>query len=165
MKTAIIYSHRATKTVQAAKHIKEEFSGLIDDFDVVNLDLEKLPEYNLLILGAPTWFDGELPHYWDELVPAIEDLDLRNKKVAIFGNGDQVGYPENFGDAVGLLADVFTSTGATIIGKTNSEGYTFEQSKAHKDNEFVGLILDFENQNKLNKTRIKQWVDLLKKQL
>jgi flavodoxin I len=39
--------------------------------------------YDNLILGVPTWFDGELPNYWDEFVPALEDLDLKGKTVAI----------------------------------------------------------------------------------
>jgi flavodoxin I len=161
MKTAIIYSHSATKTKQAAKHIKEAFEKQIDDIDVDGLNPDDLKKYDLLILGAPTWFDGELPHYWDELVPAIEDLNLKKQKVAIFGNGDQVKYPENFGDAVGLLAEVFESAGATTIGKTSTEGYTFEASKAIRDGEFAGLILDFENQSKLNKSRAKTWVEAI----
>ncbi|NHB69659.1 flavodoxin [Bacteroidales bacterium M08MB] len=159
MKTAIIYSHSATKTVQAAKHIKESYGKPIDDIDVDSLNPNDLKKYDMLILGVPTWFDGELPHYWDELVPAIEDLDLKKQKVAIFGNGDQVGYPENFGDAVGLLAEVFESTGATIVGHTSTQGYTFESSLALRNDKFVGLVLDFENQNKMNKPRIKEWIE------
>jgi flavodoxin I len=115
-------------------------------------------EYDLLFLGSPSWFDGELPTYWDELVPAIEDLNLKGKKVAIFGNGDQEGYPENFGDAVGILAAVFQSSGATVIGETSCKGYVFEKSKAQYNDKFLGLILDFENQVKENKNRIKNWV-------
>jgi len=158
MKTAIIYSHSATKTKQAAKHIKEAFDKPIDDIDVDGLNPDDLKKYDLLILGAPTWFDGELPNYWDELVPAIEDLDLKKQKVAIFGNGNQVGYPENFGDAVGLLADVFESAGATLVGYTSTQGYTFESSLAQRDEKFIGLVLDFENQSKLSRERINKWV-------
>jgi flavodoxin I len=32
--------------------------------------------YDQMILGVSTWFDGELPNYWDEFVPAIEDMNL-----------------------------------------------------------------------------------------
>ena len=158
MKTAIVYSHSATKTRQAAKHIKEAFGKPLDDIDVDVVSPDQLKNYDLLIVGVPTWFDGELPNYWDELVPAIEDLSLKKQKVALFGNGDQVKYPENFGDAVGLLAEVFESTGAEIIGLTSTEGYSFESSKAQRENKFLGLILDFENQAKMNKKRVADWV-------
>jgi len=163
MKTAIVYSHSAKKTSQVAKQIKEavEWSS-IDDLNVDELLPEKLLDYDFIILGVSTWFDGELPSNWDELVPAIEDLSFEGKKVAIFGNGDQIGYPENFGDAVGLLADLFESLGATIIGKTSSKDYTFESSKALRGEHFIGLLLDFENQNKKNAVRIKEWANSFK---
>lgn len=145
--------------------ISEAFESPIDDLDVESIDPNVFNEYDLLILGVPTWFDGELPSYWDEMVSAVEDLDLENTKVALFGNGDQVNYSENFGDAVGLLAEVFESSRAQIIGKTSTQTYTFEASTALSNNSFVGLILDFENQNKLNKERVSSWVKQLKKEI
>lgn len=145
--------------------ISEAFESPIDDLDVESIEPNVFNKYDLLILGVPTWFDGELPSYWDEMVSAVEDLDLKNTKVALFGNGDQVNYSENFGDAVGLLAEVLESSHAQIIGKTSTKTYTFEASKALSDDSFVGLILDFENQNKLNKERVSGWVKQLKKEI
>lgn len=162
MKAAIIYSHSAKKTTQVANQIKKELNLKgIDDLNVEDLNTNDLKNYNLLILGASTWFDGELPDYWDELVPAIEQENLKNLKVAIFGNGNQVMYPDNFGDAVGLLAEVFESSGASIIGYTPFEGYVFSASKALRGNQFCGLLLDFENQHKKNAERIKEWVKVI----
>jgi flavodoxin I len=166
MKTAIIYSHKAVKTSQVAKQIKKQWKlSKIDDHDVESFLPNAFMEYDLVILGVSTWFDGELPHYWDEMIAAIEDLNLKGLKVAIFGNGDQIGYPENFGDAVGLLAEVFESVGATIVGHTSKIGYTFEQSKALNGNSFVGLILDFENQKSDNQFRIDNWVGKIKSEV
>lgn len=166
MKTAIVYSHKTVKTSQAAKLIKKHIKiDPIDDLDIESISIEKLKEYNLLILGVPTWFDGELPYYWDEVVAAIEDLDLKKVNVALFGNGDQKRHPENFGDAVGLLAEVFENSGASIIGEFPLEGYTFESSQALKNDKFVGLVLDFENQHSLNDERVKKWIKELEKKL
>ena len=120
--------------------------------------------YEFLILGVPTWFDGELPNYWDEFVPAIEDMDLKGKTVAIFGNGDQKGYPENFVDGIGIMAEILEKRKAKIVGFTSVEGYEYESSKAQRGNTFAGLALDFENQRKLNKDRITKWVGQLKKE-
>ena len=52
-------------------------------------------------------------------------MKLKGKKVAIFGLGDQIRYPENFADGIGLLAEVFEGDEATLVGFTSSEGYTF----------------------------------------
>ena len=163
MKTAIVYSHKAVKTTQAAKMIKKDLGiDHIDDIDIESISPDKLKDYNLLILGVPTWFDGELPYYWDEVVPALEDINFRNIKVAIFGNGDQVKHPENFGDAVGIIAEVFENSGATIIGNTSINGFTFESTRAIRDGKFIGLVLDFENQHKQNAGRIKDWTKEIK---
>ena len=117
--------------------------------------------YDGYILSVPTWFDGELPNYWDEILPALENLDLNGKKVALFGLGDQKNYPENYCDAVGILADFFAGKGAKIIGHTSRHGYDFESSKALRENLLIGLLLDQENQSKLTDERIQKWTKQL----
>lgn len=165
-KTGIFYSFNSTKTAKAAEKIKEAFGS---DLTVTAVNAEDVTEelflsYTNLILGVPTWFDGELPNYWDEFVPAIEDLDLKGKKIAVFGLGNQVEYPENFGDAVGILGTLVQERGAKLVGFTSTEGYDFESSRAVVDGKFMGLLLDQENQARLSKDRIAKWVDGLKKE-
>lgn len=164
-KIALIYSFNTTKTSEAAKMILKEFgNSYIDEINAETLTKDNFLKYNYFILGVPTWFEGELPNYWDEFVPELEDMDLHDKTFAIFGNGDQINYPENFCDAVGIMAELLESRGAKIVGNTEIVGYQFEKSKALKDNKFLGLLLDFENQKDLNEQRIKNWVNQLKKE-
>ncbi|HCC30402.1 MAG TPA: flavodoxin, partial [Marinilabiliales bacterium] len=73
-------------------------------------------DYENFILGVPTWFDGELPNYWDEFIPELEEADLKGKTFALYGAGDQKGYPENFVDAMGILAELLEKRGGKIIG-------------------------------------------------
>ena len=163
-KIALIYSFNTVKTRKAAERIANEFGHehivMLNAEDVTSKDFL---EHDHLILGLPTWFDGELPNYWDEFVPELEDLNLKGKKVALFGLGDQKGYPENFGDALGIMADILEKCGAEIIGFTDSAPYVFETSEALRDEEFCGLMLDQENQPKLSEKRIRDWVKVLKK--
>ncbi|RZT93458.1 flavodoxin I [Ancylomarina subtilis] len=166
MKIGLIYSFNTIKTSKNAEKIKKAFGK---DFDIEMVNVEEIDEKSFLsfdnmLLGVPTWFDGELPNYWDEFMPAIEQLKLKGKKVALFGLGDQVGYPENFVDAIGLLAIALEERGAKVIGLTSPEGYTFERSVALRDGKFLGLPLDIENQAALTDERIKAWVEQLKKE-
>lgn len=164
-KTALIYSFNSTKTAKIAeKIIKEWGDDSIEPVNAETIDENTFLSYKNMILGVPTWFDGELPNYWDEFGPALEDMDLKEKKIAIFGLGDQVNYPENFLDAVGIMADLLESRGATIVGYTSVEEYHFEHSLAQRDNRFAGLAIDFENQHQLTNTRVSKWVIDLKKQ-
>jgi flavodoxin I len=164
-KTAIIYSFNTKKTGKVAERIKEAFND--DSVEMVNA--EDITEavflsYDQMIMGVPTWFDGELPNYWDEFVPALEDMDLKGKKIALFGLGDQKGYPENFLDGVGLMAGILEGQGATLLGFTSVEGYEFESSLALRGENFVGLAIDYENQGSMNKERVAAWVEQLKKE-
>lgn len=161
-KIGLIYSFNSNKTAKIAEKIKE---GLTDSpLELVNAESiteEEFLKFDNLILGVPTWFDGELPNYWDEFGPAIEDMNLKGKQIALYGLGDQIGYPENFLDAVGIMAQLLESRGAKIVGQTSTEGYTFESSMAIRNGKFLGLAIDFENQATKNKERVGAWIKQL----
>lgn len=164
-KTAIIYSFNTKKSGKIAEKIKAEFND--DAIEMVNaeeISEESFTAYDQMILGVSTWFDGELPNYWDEFVPAIEEIDLKGKKIAIFGLGDQKGYPENFQDGMGLMAEILEEQGAKIVGFTSTKGYTYERSRAERGDQFVGLSIDMENQSAKTNSRISDWVKELKKE-
>lgn len=162
-KIALIYSFNTKKTGKIAERIKEEFA----DDNLIAVNAEELTEEQFLsfdqfVLGVPTWFDGELPNYWDEFVPALEDMDLKGRKFALFGLGDQKGYPENFLDGLGLMAEILEGQGASLVGFTSTEGYEFESSAAARGDQFAGLAIDYENQGSMNKERVKAWVEQLR---
>jgi flavodoxin I len=160
---ALIYSFSSHKTAKIAEKIEKEFEGMsLEKIDAETIDERTFLSFDNMILGVPTWFDGELPNYWDEFVPALEDLDLKGKVIAIYGLGDQSGYPENFLDAVGIMADLLESRGAKIVGFTSTEGYTFEDSRALRNKQFCGMGIDYENQHKETEKRIHDWVAQLK---
>ena len=161
----LFYAMNAAKTSHIAEKIREKLGHK----EVEMIMIEKAWQndcqaYDKLIVGASTWFDGELPTYWDEMIPEIESLDLKDKKVALFGLGDQIGYPDNFVDGLGILADAFEKAGATLVGFTSTENYSFNQSRALRDGKWCGLVIDIENQSKLTDKRIADWCEQLKKE-
>lgn len=166
MKTVLFYGFHTVKTAKAAEKIADAFGrNQLDVLNAEEVSEEQFLSYDNYIIGTATWWDGELPNYWDEFVPAIEDMDLKGKKFAIFGLGDQKCYTENFNDGVGLFAALVEAQGATVIGYTSAEGYSFEASKAlRQDNRLCGLCLDQENQSDLSAKRIKEWVKTLQKE-
>ena len=164
-KTAIIYSFNTQKSQKVAEKIVAAYGDNIEAVNAEELTKATFENYNNFILSAPTWFDGELPNYWDEFIPDLEEMDLSGKTFAVFGLGDQKGYPENFCDAIGILVEILEECGATIIGSSSLEGYTYELSKAERDGKFVGLPIDQENQARLTKGRIEKWLLDLKKDI
>ena len=68
----------------------------------------------------------------------LTGLDLKGKKVAIFGLGDQGGYGDNFCDAMDELKTCFANQGAEIVGAWPTEGYEHMESKSVEGDKFVG---------------------------
>jgi len=163
-KIGLFYSCNTKKTALAAKKISEEFDHKLEHVNVESLTEKNFSAYRNMILGVSTWFDGELPNYWDEFIPALEDIDLNGKVVAIFGNGNQKGYPENFVDGIGIMADLIEKQGGRLVGFTSAKGYEFESSRALRGEQFIGLALDYENQAAQVNVKIKKWVEQLKKE-
>ena len=87
-KTAIIYSFHTQKSKKVAEKVIEAFGkDKIEAINAEELTKEAIEKYDNFIISAPTWFDGELPNYWDEFVPAMDDMDLSGKTFALFGLG------------------------------------------------------------------------------
>ncbi len=147
-KIAIVYSFNTQKTGKIAKRIKEAFGkdATVELLNIEEITADEFLQYNNLICGTATWFDGELPNHWDEFVPELEDMDLKGKRVALFGLGDQKGYPENFLDGMGILGEIMEAQGARLVGFTSTEEYTYESSRAERGDQFIGLGIDFETQ-------------------
>ncbi len=126
--------------------------------DVADTDPREMMNYTYLILGIPTWGIGELQDDWLAALPVLEGLDLRKKTVALFGLGDQESYPDTFADALGRLYDALVETGCSFTGRWCTLGYNFTESGALRGNDFVGLVLDEENQQEMTEIRIADWL-------
>jgi len=164
-KTAIIYSYNTKKTSKIATLIQEGFNDpAIEMINAEEITEDTFLSFDHIIMGVATWFDGELPNFWDEFLPALEELDLKGKKFALFGLGDQKGYPENFLDGVGIMGEILEGQGATLVGFTSSKGYEFESSRALRNDQFMGLAIDYENQGSMIKQRVAAWIDQLRKE-
>ena len=117
----------------------------------------------MLILGISTWDFGELQEDWESCWQDISGLNLKDKTVALFGLGDQLGYAQWFQDALGMLHDELIILGCNIIGYWPNEGYEFTESKGltQDGSHFVGLSLDDENQYDKTEQRIDTWAEQL----
>ena len=76
--------------------------------------------------------------------------------------GDQGGYADNFCDAMDELHSCFTGQGAEPIGMVSAEGYEHEESKSQRDDKFLGMPFDEDNQAELSEERAKAWIAQLK---
>ncbi|MCY7294300.1 flavodoxin FldB [Alteromonas sp. a30] len=154
------YTEMAAEKIQEAINTKCGFER-VSLHNIKDTNLANTENYSVIIFGISTWDFGELQEDWESQWDDVASLNLKDKIVAIFGLGDQVGYPDWFQDAVGMLHEHIQPQGCHSIGYWPNEGYEFTQSKAlTEDGEFfVGLSLDDENQWQSSEERIDNWVE------
>lgn len=162
-KTGIFYGSTNGTTADIAELIKGAL-GEGDIHEVGNSLATQIAEYDLVLLGTSTWGDGDLQDDWDDVVDLLDNADFTDKKVALFGLGDQESYPDTFVNGMGTLYERVAAKGAAVIGAWPTEGYSFDESTAVKDGKFVGLVIDEDNQSDQTGDRVSSWVNQLRRE-
>src|SRR5512145_914219 len=99
---------------------------------------EEMLQYDALILGTPSYGEGEIPGLsagclepnWEEFLVKMQNPDFSGKRIAFFGLGAQERYADRFASSLRALHQVFMDFGAEIVGDWSSDGYTFQHSAA-----------------------------------
>jgi len=162
MNTGLFYGSSTGNTEDVANQIVKSLDNNITTIDVANGACQDIQNYDKLIFGISTWGEGDLQDDWDDIWDDFCNIDFSGKTVALFGLGDQESYADEFVDALGTLYEQVKNAGATIVGFTSSDGYEHEASKAELDGEFVGLVVDVDNQDDLTQERIQIWTNSIK---
>jgi flavodoxin long chain len=164
-KIGVFFGSSTSQTEYVAYDIRDMIDAQLgpDTVTIHNVgssDLHEMLDYTDLILGIPTWDIGQLQVDWDIKWDELESLDLTGHKVAVFGMGDQYGYPDTYLDAAGMLAETVLALGGELVGYTPvDESYQFGHSLFTDGDSFMGLALDEDHQPKLTKARLDAWVE------
>jgi flavodoxin I len=173
-KIGIFFGTETGTTRLVAKKI---YTRLGDDIaakpvNVNRIEPGELLQYDALILGTPSYGVGLIPGKsagclepnWEEFLAKMPaDVDLRGKRMAMFGLGAQERYTERFASSLRRLHDLFAGWGAEMVGDWSTEGYTFEFSASVKDDgRFVGLVIDQRTQGMHTDARLDAWVAQVK---
>jgi len=162
MAFSIFFATSTGKTEDIADRLKELLPGTeAKDVDGIS-SVDELVSAEALICCVPTWNTGadeaRSGTAWDDLAQEIPDQDFAGKPVAILGLGDSSGYSDFFCDAMEELYSAFSKSGAKMIGKVATDGYTYDDSKSVVDGKFCGLPIDEDNESELTDQRLSAWV-------
>ncbi|WP_395664401.1 flavodoxin FldA [Methylocella sp.] len=159
MSVTIIFGSDGGATKGVAAKISKKCQGRpVNIKDATTADFENC---NLLILGSPTYGDGTLQTDWEDNIDKLRAANLKGKKVALFGTGDQQAYPTSFLNAMGILYDEVSDLGAQVVGFTDTAGFDYVESTAERDGRFVGLALDQDTQSGMTEKRVTAWLSQL----
>ena len=164
----LFFSSSTGNTRRIAKMIKKRYDDdtMSDALNVNKASADLVAGYSHLIFGTSTLGGGQLPGLstdcmgggWEEFLPQLKEVDFSGKIIALYGLGDQSKYPDEFVDAMGILYEFFVARGGKVVGEWSADDYDFISSKALVDDQFVGLVLDQENQKALTDTRLDAWL-------
>ncbi|MET3086234.1 flavodoxin [Priestia megaterium] len=87
----LAYASMSGNTEAIADLIEEELvkHGLhVKRAEVYDIDASDLVSAESIIFGAYTWGDGELPDDFLDLYDEMDDIELSQKQMAVFGSGD-----------------------------------------------------------------------------
>lgn len=161
MKTGIYYGSATGTTAEVAKMIARKLSVADSDIhNVADTAVDTVGAYDMLVLGTSTWSSGELEDDWYDFLHGLEVVDLKGKRIALFGCGDET-MTDTFCNGVGELYSRLQSTGATFVGQFPAGAYDFKDSSAVVDGMPVGLLLDQVNHPEMTPTRIVDWTSQL----
>jgi flavodoxin, long chain len=156
MTVNIIYGSDGGATKAVAARIAKKLKGKA--IDVAKATTQDFEDCELLILGTPTYGEGDLQSDWEDNFTVFKEANISGKTVALFGTGDQDNYATSFVNAMGTLYDQAVAKGANIVGFTATEGYRHTRSTAERDGQFVGLALDEDSEASKTPKRIEAWI-------
>lgn len=160
MNIGLFYGSSTCYTEMAAEKIRDIIGAQsVTLHNLKDVSPTLMSQYDILILGIPTWDFGEIQEDWQVIWQQLDTVDLAGKVVALYGMGDQLGYGEWFLDALGMLHDKLMTKKVKFIGYWPTTGYEFISQKAvtADGQHFVGLALDEVNQYDLSDKRLHSW--------
>jgi len=170
-KIAIVYWPKRGNVSNAAKKIHRLIEDKADFYGLDQFNQKQVEAYDYFIFGSSTvgadsWRDANTADKWMPFFKKMEDMGIRmhGKKVALFGLGDQVLYPDHFVDGMEILKKEFEKLGAEVVGDWPNEGYEFTGSASLEGDHFIGLALDEDHQDNQTEARAARWLQMLEKQ-
>lgn len=130
----------------------------VEIFNVADIDIAELQNFDNLILGTSTWGFGDLQDDREVLLTDLEELDLSGKNVALFAVGNSQSNSDSFCGSMSHLNNAIKENGPKIIEGVSVEGYSFDESDSVIDGMFVGLAIDEDNESDLTESRVDNWL-------
>lgn len=164
-KIGIYYGSTTGNTQDLAERLAKAFDVTSADVYDVSSASADFSAYDVVLFGTSTMGMGDFQDDWESYIDDVKKADLNGKKVALFGCGDSSSYSDTFGDALGKIYEVIKNKGCQLIGQVSLEGYTYDSSEAIVDGQFVGLLIDEDNESNLTDQRVALWIEDLRKKI
>lgn len=140
MKAAVIYTSKTGNTEELAFVLRDSLSRRIhtDLFAIEHCPLNRLYEYEAIVIGTYTWGNGEIPSEMMTLYKWVELEETRHLTTGVFGTGDSF-YP-NFCGAVDEFRDMLYAH--TNLAATLKVELSPQVIDRHKCEKFADILMN-----------------------
>lgn len=161
-KFGIFYGSSTGVMADVARRIASKLNIPADDVhDVAKTAPSAVGDYVNLILCTSTWGLGDEQEDWFDFLSGLEMIDLRGKRIALVGIGDET-MADSFCSGIGRLYSRLKNSGAYFMGSYPADVYHFNHSDAIINGQPIGLMLDEVNHPELTDGRIDGWLLTIK---
>ena len=166
-KIGIFYGPELGSVEKVARLIETKLGAdKVELIPVKKTDESSLERFDKLIFGMSTigktnWDSEHKDDDWDVFATTFGKVNWSGKKVAMYGLGDHIQYPQHFVDALGWVYERLVKTDAEVVGFCSTEGYVYEESEGIKDGQFLGLPVDEDNEADKTDLRVENWITRL----
>lgn len=157
MNIGIFYGSKQGATKAVCEFISKELDCEI--FDIKDTKIEKISQFDLVILASSSYAFGELEESWQDKINELKNIKFDGKKVALIGVGNLQRHQDSFCSAIVDFLPYIKA--ANLIGSDDLNGYSFKNSSAFINGKFIGLCVDFKGDENWQK-RAKNWCENLK---
>lgn len=142
---ALVFASMSGNTEEMAEVIKQEVKANGFGLEVFQIDIDDimafdLVNYDAILFGTYTWGDGELPYEVESFYEDLEELDLSNKFIGLFGSCDS--YYPRYGTALDIMAERFTEIGAEVMETLLKVDLTPDQADVERCQQFARQFIE-----------------------
>lgn len=120
--------------------IEKKYTVDIKSFDYDPISIEKVSEYDAILVGTHTWDDGTLPYEVEDFYDELEEIDIVDKVVGVFGSADS--FYESYGAAIELVGDRATDLGANVLPLRLKIDLSPDEQDIERCRDFASLVAE-----------------------
>src|SRR5699024_8649813 len=104
------------------------------------IDVEGLADYDAMLIGTHTWYDGDLSYEVEDFYEELDDVDISGMLCGVFGSGDS--FYDSYGGAVDIMWKHLQELGATLVPQRLKVDLQPDQEDVCSCQHFAGTFCD-----------------------
>ncbi len=156
----ILYASTSGATRRVAEEFATRLPGSVLQ-NIAQLDDQvrsDLVGADVLLLGSPTYGQGDWHHAWQTKFDVIMPIAASAKCISLFGLGDAKFHSHSFCGSLGRLYDAVSQRGLQPVGVSSADRYQYHATPSLRAGSFPGFAFDNRQGRRFLGIEVAQWL-------